>query len=48
MHDGVLLSEPTRDATLKHVRRLWGYDVSLAGVDAGSGNLLYETSATES
>jgi stage V sporulation protein R len=48
VHDGVLLSEPTRDATLKHVRRLWGYDVSLAGIDAGSGNLLYETSATES
>jgi spore cortex formation protein SpoVR/YcgB (stage V sporulation) len=47
VHDGVLLAEPTRDATLRQVRRLWGYDVSLAGVDAETGNLLYETTASE-
>ncbi len=47
VHDGVILSDGTRDATLRHVRRLWGYDVSLAGIDAGSGKLLYEASASE-
>ena len=42
---GVLLDEENRDATLRHVCRLWGYDVSLAGVDAETGSRLYETSA---
>jgi stage V sporulation protein R len=45
VHDGVVLSDSTRDATLRHVRRLWGYNVSLAGIDAGSGSVLYEASA---
>jgi stage V sporulation protein R len=45
MHHGLVLSEASRDATLGHVRRLWGYDVSLAGMDAGTGELLYEASA---
>ncbi|MET3794295.1 hypothetical protein, partial [Aquamicrobium terrae] len=35
------------DATLRHVRRLWGYDVSLEGVDAQTGATLYERSATQ-
>src|SRR5690606_2970550 len=30
---GRLLEEASRDATLRHVRSLWGYDVSLSGVD---------------
>ena len=44
---GILLNEGDRDATLAHVRRLWGYDVSLAGVDAQTGAPLYECAATE-
>ena len=47
VHDGVVLSDSARDATLRHVRRLWGYDVSLAGTDAESGKLLYEVSADD-
>jgi len=43
--DGVVLDGSTRDATLKHIRRLWGYDVSLVGIDAGSGAKLYESKA---
>jgi len=44
--NGVLLDEESRDATLRHVCRLWGYNVSLAGVDAETESRLYETSAT--
>jgi stage V sporulation protein R len=39
---GTLLEENTRDATLAHIRRLWGYGVSLSGSDASSGKVLYE------
>ena len=46
--NGILLDEENRDATLRHVRRLWGYDVSLAGVDAETGSRLYECSAARS
>ena len=42
--DGVLLDESTRDATLRHVRHLWGYDVSLAGIDLAHRRTLYECS----
>lgn len=45
--NGVLLEENSRDATLRHVRRLWGYEVSLAGVDMESGETLYECSTEE-
>jgi stage V sporulation protein R len=41
---GILLDPENRDATLRHVRHLWGYDASLAGVDAETGSLLYESS----
>ncbi|WP_159590192.1 SpoVR family protein [Chelativorans xinjiangense] len=44
---GVVLEEATRNATLRHVRRLWGYDVSLEGVDAESGERLYECSTKQ-
>jgi spore cortex formation protein SpoVR/YcgB (stage V sporulation) len=47
VHEGVLLSEEGRDATLRHVRRLWGYDVSLVGIDARTSDVLYEVSAEE-
>jgi stage V sporulation protein R len=40
--DGILLEDGSRDATLRHIRRLWGYKVSLAGVDANTGAKLYE------
>ncbi len=45
--DGIVLREGSRDATLRHVRSLWGYDVSLAGVDAETGNTLYERSTSQ-
>lgn len=44
IQDGIVLVESSRDATLRHVRRLWGYDVSLVGVDP-MGVTVYETSA---
>jgi spore cortex formation protein SpoVR/YcgB (stage V sporulation) len=45
VRNGILLDDKTRDATLLHIRRLWGYDVSLSGVDALSGDVLYECSS---
>lgn len=42
--NGVLLEETSRDATLGHVRHLWGYGVSLAGVDAETSAVRYECS----
>ncbi len=44
VREGIVLSESARDSTLRHVRRLWGYDVSLVGVEANSDKILYETS----
>ncbi|TCV67220.1 SpoVR family protein [Neorhizobium sp. S3-V5DH] len=46
--NGILLEEGERDATLGHIRRLWGYDLSLTGIDASSGAVLYECSSTDS
>ena len=45
--DDILLEEKTRDATLAHIRRLWGYDVSLKGVEASSDSVLYECSTAD-
>ncbi|HWK64100.1 MAG TPA: SpoVR family protein [Rhizobiaceae bacterium] len=45
--DGLLLDEATRDQTLRHIRSLWGYAVSLAGVDAETGAMLYERSSNQ-
>jgi stage V sporulation protein R len=42
--DGVLLEDSSCEATLRHVRALWGYKVSLAGVDANTGATIYERS----
>ena len=47
VRDGIVLGEHARGATLRHVRRLWGYDVSLVGVEAGSEKTLYETSSSK-
>ncbi|WP_431324155.1 SpoVR family protein [Rhizobium sp. YTU87027] len=45
--NGILLEESSRDATLGHIRHLWGYDVSLSGVDAATGAVLYECSTAQ-
>ncbi len=44
MRDGVPLAERDRDEVLRHIRRLWGYDVSMSGVDAETEEVRYETS----
>ncbi|MGN6310179.1 MAG: SpoVR family protein [Xanthobacteraceae bacterium] len=43
--DGILLENENCAATLRHIRRLWGYPVSLAGVDANTGTRIYERSS---
>ena len=43
--NGIELEERSRDATLRHVRRLWGYDVSLVGIDSETGDRFYTCSA---
>ncbi|AFL51993.1 stage V sporulation protein R [Sinorhizobium fredii] len=45
--NGILLEEASRDATLRHVRHLWGYEVSLAGVEPETGETLYECSTAD-
>jgi stage V sporulation protein R len=47
VRDGILLEEESRDATLRHVRKLWGYDVSLQGVNAETGASVYECSTRQ-
>ena len=39
--NGIDLVDDSRTEVLKHVRRLWGYDVSLKGVDRVSGAEIY-------
>jgi stage V sporulation protein R len=46
--DDILLDEDSCDATLRHIRTLWGYKVSLAGVDAKTGVKIYERSINQS
>ncbi|MCG8546893.1 MAG: SpoVR family protein, partial [Alphaproteobacteria bacterium] len=43
VRDKVPLSEKSRDDVLKHLRLLWGYDVSLIGVDRDTEKKVYET-----
>jgi len=43
VRDGVQLEERDRDEVLAHVRRLWGYDAALVGVDAETEEIRYET-----
>ncbi|WP_292380447.1 SpoVR family protein, partial [Mesorhizobium sp.] len=45
--DGIQLEDESRDATLRHIRSLWGYDVSLAAMDAETGAVLSERSTKE-
>ncbi|MBO9127446.1 MULTISPECIES: SpoVR family protein [unclassified Rhizobium] len=44
VNDGLLLEETSRNETLTHIRHLWGYEVSLSGVDGATGNVLYDHS----
>ncbi|MCO5091247.1 SpoVR family protein [Bosea sp. (in: a-proteobacteria)] len=48
INDGILLENDSCDATLRHIRTLWGYDVTLQGVDAQTGATLYERSGRQS
>ena len=45
MRDGVPLAERSRDEVLKHVRRLWGYEVTLAAVDRDTGKTEHKASS---
>jgi len=42
VREGVHLDERDRDEVLLHARRLWGYDVSLVGIDAETDAKRYE------
>ena len=42
MHDRIPLAEKSRAAVLEQIRKLWGYDVSLTGIDAGTDEVLYD------
>ena len=48
MHDQVPLSEKSRDAVLEHLRMLWGYEVSITGVETETDEVLYEASTVNS
>jgi stage V sporulation protein R len=47
VNDGILLEDASRDATLRHIHRLWGYEVSLAAVDAETGVAIHERSTSQ-
>ena len=47
VNHGILLEDASRDATLRHIRRLWGYEVSLAAVDAETGLTIHERSTSQ-
>ncbi|MER9924167.1 SpoVR family protein [Mesorhizobium sp. M0048] len=45
--DGIVLEGGSRDATLRHIRKLWGYEVSMVAVDAQTGARLHERSTSQ-
>lgn len=47
IRDDILLESASCEATLRHIHTLWGYEVSLQGVDAQSGATLYERSSRQ-
>ena len=47
MHDRVPLSEKSRDAVLEHIRYLWGYEVTITGVDVATDEVVYEASTVD-
>jgi stage V sporulation protein R len=44
---GVVLEEKSRNVTLRHIHKLWGYEVSLKGIDAETGRSVYECSTAQ-
>lgn len=47
VRDGIVLDGGSCEATLRHVQRLWGYEVSLQGIDAQTGTTVYERSSSQ-
>ena len=47
MTNGIPLAEKSRDHVLGYLRRLWGYDVTIKGVDAVTDQVRYEASTAE-
>ena len=45
VRNGILLDNASCDTTLRRVHDLWGYEVSLQGIDARSGAIVYERSS---
>ncbi len=43
VRNGIPLDEKDRDQVLRHIRRLWGYGVTLIGISDKSGETVYET-----
>jgi len=47
VNSGIVLENTSCDATLRRIHELWGYEVSLEGVDAKTGATLYERSSRQ-
>ena len=47
VRDGIVLDGGSCDATLRHIQRLWGYEVSLQGIDAQTGASVYGRSSSQ-
>jgi stage V sporulation protein R len=45
MRNGIPLAQKSRDAVMDHLRYLWGYGVTLCGVNSENGEKVYEVSA---
>lgn len=45
--NGIMLEGGSRDATLRHIQNLWGYEVSMVARDAETGAMLSERSTKE-
>lgn len=47
VRDGITLEDGSCEATLRHIQTLWGYEVSLQGVDAQTDATVYERSSRQ-
>ncbi len=47
VRDGIPLVDKSRNQVLAHIRRLWGYEVTLHGIDADTDQTLYELSTAK-
>ena len=45
--DGIEVDRSSSAEIIKHIRHLWGYDVSLDGIDSETGNTLFHLSTTQ-